>query len=434
MSFSSILLAILALSAIMIAHELGHFIAAKCGKIKVNEFSLFFGKMLFKIKRGDTVYGIRAIPFGASVRMEGEDEDSGDSRSFHSKPAYIKLFVILSGPLMNYILALLLAVILFGMNGYATSVIDSLIPGGAAHEAGIREGDRIVRYNSKSVLAPADIDLYAYAAKNEVIPIEVRRGNDTLTFDISPRRHRYILNFFPYQDENKTNVVERVVLGGPADLAGIMKDDEIIFINNTPVTDIVSLRAALQSNGPAPADIVILRNGEEIALSATPNEEVEHETAAMGISAYAYERGSFFDWVKQSFIYTISVSKSVVLSFTWLITGQVSLGELMGPVGVVSTIGEFVEQSVGIRIKIINLLSLMSMISINLGLFNMFPFPALDGFRSFFVILEGLRRKPILTKDKEAIINFAGFMLLIGILILVTFNDIARIFSNAFGS
>jgi len=421
----SILIAVIALSLLIIIHELGHFIVAKLSDIKVLEFSLFMGPKLFSVKRGETEYSLRAIPLGGFVKMEGEEEASDDERAFNKKPILTRAAVIAAGPIMNLIAALITIFIILSFSGYYVPRVQGVKQGSPAYSAGIRDGDLILTYGGKRVFHPSDVFLFSYGSKGAPVDVKVLRDGKTETFRLEPEiipENRYILGFVPKADYGPgSNVVADI---GREQEGPFKAGDEIIMLNDTRVSEGREIREYLKSNGGKPVKVTVIRDGKETEFDITPQVARGEEQYGLGIG-YASERGGFFSIVKNSVYYALSIARNVYYSITWLITGRISISQLSGPVGIVTTIGDVVEQSPTFVDKIQGLLSLMAFIGINLGMVNLIPIPALDGSKLLLLAIEGIRRKAI-PPEKEAFISLVGFVLLIMLMIFTTYNDILR--------
>jgi len=426
----TILIAIIALSFLIIVHEFGHFIAAKLSGIKVEEFSLFMGPKLFSIQLGETMYSIRLIPIGGYVRMEGEEEYSENDRAFNKKPIPFRMAVIIAGPLMNLIVAVLLVTIIFSASGFSTTEISSISTDSPAYSEGIREGDRIIRYNGKRVYHPSDYVLFSYVQSNDPVELEIKRGDETFSVTVTPKvmpaKSSYILGFTPKESDGaESNVVASVVSGTDAEKSGLKAGDRIIGLNDTVISSRQDIAKFMETNKGAPVQVTVERGGQKVTLEITPVLQTTPETRTLGINGFKASRGGLLENIKQSVIYNYSTARSVYYSILFLVQGKVSATELMGPVGIVTTIGDTVQMSPTFMDKLLNLFAISSMISVNLGIMNLIPFPALDGSKLVILIIEAIRRKA-LPPEKEAMISMVGLVLLLLLMIFATSNDIAR--------
>ncbi len=419
-----ILLAILALSFLIIIHELGHFLVAKAFNVKVNEFSLFMGPKIFSFVSGETTYSLRLIPLGGYVKMEGEEESSDDDRAFNKKPIGVRAAIIAAGPIMNIIIAVVFAFIIMAYSGFYTNQVKTVLPGSAGEKAGIQVGDVLEKYNGKTIYQVNDLDIFAYPLTNESIDLQVRRNGESKTISFKPdRMSGYKLGFSPKDD---TNEVVNVSSKSPAMKAGVKEGDRIVKLNGTPVDSRQDISNTLDKIKLNNVTITVNRDGKEIDLTpVVPMEGKNPEYYAIGVD-FNHTKSGIFTTLGQSVKYNISIARSIYYSIGWLFTGTVPASDLMGPVGITTTIKDVVQQGPSVMDKLLNLLSFTAMISLNLGLVNLIPFPALDGSKLVLLLIEGIRKKP-LSPEREALISMIGFVFLIMLMIYATFNDILRI-------
>ncbi len=222
-----------------------------------------------------------------------------------------------------------------------------------------------------------------------------------------------------------TNVVQDVVPDSPAEASGILAGDEIVKLNHTKVHTFDDVRYFMYRNGGEEVTVTVERDGERKELSLTP--KFAEGAYQLGVYSAYVEHPSFFQGISLGFYDTLFTVKAVYLSLWDLITGNVGMNEVSGPIGIVSTISD-VSAGLPWWAGLLNILSLMAMITVNLGVFNILPFPALDGGRAVFALLEMVRRKPI-KPEHEGYVHAIGFMLLIALMIFVTWSDITKLFS-----
>lgn len=426
----SVFLAIVALSFLIIIHELGHFLVAKAFKVKVNEFSLFMGPKLFSFQKGETTYSLRLIPLGGYVKMEGEEEVSEDDRAFNKKPVGARAAIIAAGPIMNILIALVFAFFIISQSGFYTTQIKTVAPGSVAEKAGIQVGDTLQKYNGKTIYQVNDLEIFAYPLTNESVELQYERDGKTQTVNIAPPRMQgYMLGFTPKDqgiDGVDSNVVADITTGSPAKEAGLKVEDRIIKLNGADIHTRQDIANVLEQIKGSEVKITVIRNGSELELKPiVPMARKNPEYYAIGVD-FERTKGGFVNTLKGSIDYTISTSRSIYYSLGWLFTKTVPVSDLSGPVGITSLFKDVVELSPSFMDKVISLLSLTAMISINLGLVNLIPFPALDGSKLLILLIEKIRKKP-LNPEKEALITMVGFVILIALMIYVTFNDILKL-------
>ncbi len=430
----NLVIAFIAFNFIVLAHELGHFAVAKLSGIKVLEFSLFMGPKIYSFKKGETTYSLRLFPVLAYVKMEGEEEESTDERAFNKKPVGVRAAVIAAGPLMNLLVAVIMLSIVFTMVGFDTTVVSRVDENSPAYIAGIEPGDRIIAYNGKRVYKPVDFYQFLYVLKDKPVEIEIERNNERIVRNyvpqVIPSQERYLFGFTVVEvtGEN-SNVISEISPGSPAESGGLKPGDRIIRLNETSISSKQEIDAYMKSHQGGPINVTVLRDNSEVVMSVTPVLQTVPEQFYAGL-AFTYTRGDFAETLRQTFLYTYSTVRSVVYSLVWLISGQVAFNQVMGPVGMVATIGEVVEQSrANIRELLVNLLNITGLFSIALGATNLIPFPALDGSKLLLLAVEKVRRKPI-PAEKEALISMIGFVILIALAVIALYNDIMRLVSG----
>lgn len=425
-----ILLAILALSFLIIIHELGHFLVAKAFNVKVNEFSLFMGPKLFSVKKGETLYSIRLIPLGGYVKMEGEEEASEDDRAYNRKPIGVRAAIIAAGPIMNILTALVFAFIIIIQTGFFSTEIKEIVPGSVAETVGLKPGDKIQKYNEKTIYNVNDLEIFAYPLTDESIKLQFEREGKQKTVEFTPDRQNFILGFTPLNSEFEgvdSNVVKDVSKDSPASKAGLKAGDRIVKLNEQPINTRKDIKSILSSSEDKEVKITVIRDGNTQELTPViPLKSKNPEYYAMGIKDFVHQKGGIGSTIKESVKYNVFLARSIYYSLGWLFTGTVPASELMGPVGITTTISNEVQVSQSAEETVLRLLSITTMISINLGLVNLIPFPALDGSKLVLLLIEGIRKKP-LNPEKEALITMVGMVLLIMLMLYATFNDILRL-------
>ncbi|MEE1009416.1 MAG: RIP metalloprotease RseP [Agathobacter sp.] len=183
----SIIIAIILFSIIVIFHELGHFLLAKANGIKVNEFSLGLGPTIFGFTKGETTYSLKLLPFGGACMMEGEDENSTDERAFSQQSVWARISVVFAGPFFNFIMAFVFAFIIIACVGYDEPVVSGVIPGYAAEEAGMQEGDEIVKINNYNVHFFKEVSLYSAFHAGEDVTITYKRDGEKFETVLKPK-------------------------------------------------------------------------------------------------------------------------------------------------------------------------------------------------------------------------------------------------------
>ena len=422
------LLAILVLSIIIIIHEFGHFVVAKASGVKVVEFSLGMGPRLLKFTRKGTMYSIKAFLFGGSCQMLGENSEEDCEGSFNSVSVWKRIAIVAAGPLFNFLLAFFCAVFFIGKVGYDPVVINSVKENSAAYEAGLQSGDKIVRINGKKMTFFGDYTLYMYRNEGTTLNITYIRDGKTYNTTLVPKHITGEVYQLGVTINEKVEIVD-IVSGGSAEKSELKSGDIILCVNGMDITGQDDIFPAVQSSEGKEMSVVVNRQGEEIAVKITPDlvtqdyyeygysfADVRVKCSPAGTIKYAFKNVGY--WIK-----------AVFKSLGWLVTGNFKLDDLAGPVGIVTAIGETVEESRpdGSLYILINILNWCIMINANLGVMNLLPIPAVDGGRLVFLFIEAVRKKPV-PREKEGMVHFVGIVLLMILMVVVLFNDIARLF------
>ncbi|MBQ4425391.1 MAG: RIP metalloprotease RseP [Lachnospiraceae bacterium] len=433
----SIVLAIIVFSVLVLFHEFGHFIMAKAVGIGVTEFSLGMGPRIFSFGKGETKYSLKAIPFGGSCAMVGEDEENPAENAFGNKSVWARFLVVAAGPLFNILLAFIIALFLVGFGGINRPVIYNVLSGSSAEKAGIKAwDDTLVSINGKKIKLGRGLMVYEMLHPLDGSPVEVVYSDKagelhTVTLDTKVSGYRIGIS---YMANDEPAALSEVSEGSPAEEAGLKAGDIILSINGSAFASGKEMQEWLSAHpldGTA-LNIRARRGSEEFDTVLTP---VSFDSADLGFSAYyVYDdwSGNIGELLKYSFYEVGYWLSYTYMTLKMLFGGQVGLRDLSGPVGIVSTIGTVVESGMetgGIKEAILNLLTMMTLLSVNLGVMNLLPIPALDGGRLIFIIYEMIFRKPVPQKY-EAMVHLTGFILLMLLMVLILFSDVLRLFGR----
>ena len=426
-----IILAILLFSFIVFFHELGHFLLAKKNGIDVDEFAIGMGPAIYSKEYKGTRYAVRILPIGGFCAM-GEDEEANDSpNNFNNKSVWARISVIAAGPVFNFILAFVLAVIIVGFVGYDPSEVVEVEKGSPVAEAGLEKGDVITEYDGYHVDLAKDLYVYMYLnnlEEGDTVTMKVKRDGETRTITYTPDVSvRYLLGF--NRSDASSMTVESLIDGMPLQEAGLQAGDTITAINGTEIADGEAYDAYLEEHplSDEPVEITYERDGLDYTATITPR---EYRTPQLGFSYnLGYTKTSGLQVLKYGALEIKYMVRTTLLSLKELVTGQLGFQNLSGPVGVVDAIGTTYEQSKseGTLMLWMNMLNMAVLLSANLGVMNLLPLPALDGGRLVFLIIEAIRRKPV-NREIEGRIHFAGLMLLMALMVVVMYNDILKIF------
>lgn len=424
-----ILIALLVFSVIVLFHELGHFLLAKRNGIAVTEFSLGMGPRLLSTEKGGTRYSLKLFPIGGSCMMVGEDEDDDSEGSFNNASVWARISVVAAGPIFNFILAFVFAMIITSVVGYDPARVLQVTEGSPAAQAGLKEGDIIKEFQGRHISIGRDLDSYMtlHGLKDEEISLTYERDGKKHDIQFQANSEsRYMLGF-TYLSEGIPEITQ-VMLNSAMAKAGVMPGDIIREINGTAVADSQELQAYLQEHPLDGTEITlgIERDGKVETISAIP-QMTKHVDSGFIYNIYR-EKTNFLGVMKYSAVEVRYWVSTTVESLMMLIKGQFSVNDLSGPVGIIDVIGDSYEEakSEGAMMVWMQMLYWAILLSANLGVMNLLPIPALDGGRLVFLLIESVRKKR-LNPNVEGMIHFVGFVLLMMLMVFVMFNDFRRL-------
>ena len=425
-----IVLFVVALLVAMCLHELGHFIAAKRAGVKVEEFGIGIPPRFFGIKRGETTYSLNAIPIGAFVRAVGED-DPTVPRSLAGKGPWTRLGIYATGPLVNIFLAFVLLSVFLGLPVSFISgdglMVHSVAANSSAKQAGIESGDIILEVEGQPVRRWGDVQNIVNSVDEgaDVTLLLLRNGQNVTTslkpkFD--PELQRRIIGVLLCW-----NLVSGVQEGSPAYEADIRAGDTILSINGQGVYNDESMSGALGSVAEGEKiSIVLLRDGNVTASSLI---NVGYETLP-GLDMRWVE-GTHIDQERLPVWSAVYSGARYIIYMPVLIIEAIPLMiespdlALIGPIGAGQLTVEVVRSS-----GFSNLLFMAAVISLGLGIFNLFPIPPLDGGGMLVALIEGFRHGKRLSTRTVRLAHYIGTGLLIAVMVLVTFSDVYRLISG----
>jgi regulator of sigma E protease len=428
-----IILFLVTLFVAIYLHELGHFIASKRAGVKVEEFGIGIPPRIFGIKRGETIYSLNAIPIGAFVRAAGEN-DPTVPRSLAGKGPWPRFGIYAAGPLVNIFLAFVLFSAFLALpasfitgNGL---LVHSVAVNSSAQEAGIEPGDIIFEVGGQSVHRWADMqDIVNSAEEGAEVTVLLLRNGQQIRTAVKPKfdselQRRLIGVVLCW------NMVSQVEEGSPAYLTGIRAGDTILSINGQAVYDGESMSGALLS---------VQQGGEIKLVSLSSGETQETKEIFLMHDGSATLPGVELQWVDGARIEQerLPVWKAVYSGARYIIYMPVLIVEaiptiisrpdlaLVGPIGAGQLTVEVVRSS-----GFSNILFMGGIISLGLGIFNLFPIPPLDGGGMLVALIEGFRRGKRLSPQKVRLAQYIGTAFLITLMVLVMFSDVYRLISG----
>jgi len=430
---TTILAFLFVLGVLIFVHELGHFLAARRLGIRVLTFSLGFGPKLLTIKRGDTDYCISAVPLGGYVKMAGEnpeDQRTGAPDEFLSKTKWERFQVLIMGPAMNIILAVVVLAIVLAQGAEipvyqdGPAVVGAVVDGSSAAAVGMQRGDRIVSVSGKPIATWDDLDLAIGTRPNRDVPLTFVRDGAVHSVTVRPKaKGRFEIGDVGLLPDSAP-IVKALLepkTDYPASTAGLKPGDAIIAVNGQRVVVPQQLTEVVTKNADHELALTIRRGGQELPIRLTP---VKRQGRTL-IGIVPGELTKSFqptpvEAVKLSVQKNVENSGLIFRMLGGLFTGETSVRQLQGPVGIAQLSGESAQAGW------VALLSLMAMISLNLGILNLMPVPILDGGHIVIMALEGIARRDFSVQVKEKML-LAGFVVLMMLMVTVIYNDLTRI-------
>lgn len=344
----SIIIFFIIFGVLVTSHEFGHFIIAKTGGIRVNEFFVGMGPTIWKKQKGETLYSIKLLPIGGACVFDGmdpvaEEKEGLDEHAFLNAPVWRRIATLFAGPFANFIIAYVLAVILVSFSTWNFPVINNMTEESAAAEAGMQVGDKFISVDGEKVYMAGEVTLISQFAQG------------------------------------------------------------------------------------SPMEIVYERDGERHTTTLVPKFSDEDNRYYMGIYLGDYQNIKGASALKYAWYEVRYYFKATYRSLALLFRGKLTADDVSGPVGMVKMVDETYEEVApyGVSAVILTMLSLTVLLSVNLGIMNLLPFPALDGGRLVFQFIEVIFGKPV-PAEKEGLVHMVGMIALLGLMIFVLFNDITK--------
>ncbi|MHB8606809.1 MAG: RIP metalloprotease RseP [Candidatus Acidiferrales bacterium] len=434
----------LVLGVMVLVHEWGHFIVARLCGVRVDVFSIGFGPRLFGWKKGPTDYRVSALPLGGYVRMAGQDLSEVDAGTkpptgapdeLMSKSRWKRALISFAGPAVNLIFPIFLLTGLFAIVGMPYSAylnapvrVTELPPHSGAASDPLKVGDTVLSING--VATPSwEQALLALkqAGPSGMVRMEVVDAGTRRTIEVpakSASDTSQILGYAPIRP-----VIDQVAPGTPADRAGIREGDVITAVNGNKIEYWEQFMQATQSSNGQPMTLDVNRKGKSVQLVVTPkkgaadNGENVYQIGVARRDEIAYKHVSFSESVHFAGAETLDNIARTVDVVGKLFSGRVSIKQLQGPVGISHMAGQAVRRGP------LDVISLMVLISINLGILNLLPIPILDGGNILLLAIEGIMRRDLSLSFKERFVQ-VGLVFLLVIFAIVMYNDILRRISS----
>ncbi len=459
-----ILLALLIFGLLIFIHELGHFIVARLCGVKILEFAIGMGPKILSwtSKKTGTAYAIRLFPIGGFVNMLGENGmeavqgDNGMTEATTAEPitfindlsdqnapakessaepipepdpalakqAYCnqnvwkRILISLAGPAMNILLGFLMMLVILLISGHE-ALLSNKIGGffivyeNEAEEQGFKTDDYLLAIDGERVWSYTDLDATLKEHDGKTVDVIVLRLAED---GINSEQVKLTVKIRPDLLKSFTPSL--------SDGSGLEKEDTVIKVNSTHVHTYNELAYEVMNQGYKPMTMTVIRNGEEMVIENVIVPTQEESGAVLGTVDFIpyiepnYDIGTV---LKHTWFRSISTVKTVFDSLFGLFSGRYGVETVSGPVGITKVVGEAAQYG------LTTVLNIVVVISINLGVMNLLPIPALDGFHILLYLIEVVRGKPV-KKETEGIINFIGLIALLTLTVIIAFKDIFTLF------
>ena len=433
---TTILSFIAVLGVLIFIHELGHFLAARHVGVKVEAFSIGFPPTAWGKQVGDTEYRLSWVPIGGYVKLFGQnvdDENPDDPTNYAAKSIFQRLYILAAGPAMNLLFALIFMplVFLIGMDMPAylnePPLIQNVQQGSYAQEIGIRANDEILAVNGTYVKTWGELHSeLAKVSTEETLTMEVDRSGSLVVMEGSGTKFQNAgpMGLSPFL----APVVGEFTEQSPAMKAGIQAGDKVTRVNGQPILDWSEISPAVQQfmqdsvnnleTATKTLTVELERNGDIQFVEVAPYLEPKSQRWLLGMSMLKVSRSfSFSESVSLGTSRLWFLTKATLGFLGQIFQGEGSMDDLGGPVKIGMVIGD------AARSGIAELFFLMSFISLQLGIFNLLPIPALDGGHIFMLLIEKFKGSPLSVSMREKT-QMVGFSLLVSLMVFVTWNDL----------
>lgn len=445
-----IVIAVLLFELIIFAHEFGHFITAKLSGVKVEEFALGMGPKIFGFKKGETQYTLRAFPIGGYCAMLGEDEESPEPRAFNNAKIWKRMIIIIAGAVMNILLGI---VMMFAFtvqaSNFSSTTVASFQPNSYSANCGLKAGDTIKNINGYSVWNSRDMQFGLATLPCKKVDEQSLNVYKQDCTNSATEVYAKLVKEKKTSESKQDNLYQQLTDGcSKINMADSKKDakqylDETcaqlyrsMGVSSYNLPQITEKKERQRYTG----NVTVMRNGKETELENiqfftyyASDEDKKNDKKSIAFDFYVEPiEKNVGTVISQTLSQTASMAKMVWTSLVWLVQGKFSFADLSGPVGIASAVTQVASQGLQTSFgdAVNNILYVMILITVNLGIVNMLPFPALDGGRFFLLIIEAIFRKPI-PRKAEKVINGVGFAILMIFMVVVSVKDVWQlIFKN----
>src|SRR5215216_727413 len=429
------------LGSAVVLHEFGHFIVAKLFKIRVETFSFGFGPRLFGKKWGHTDYRVSAIPLGGYVKLGGDESnaplegagaaDIPPEEMYNLRPRWQRVLVALAGPVMNILTALAIpftAAFIYGVPATPSPVVYYVQPGGAAEQAGLKAGDRIVSFNGNNNPSWDVITGDALLSPGRPLPVVINRNGSQVALTLTPTTKTEngeaagYLDFIPDYGGLPV-VVGDVTPGSPAQDAGLKEGDRFVTIGGESIKSSEQVTQYIRGHNAQRIPITVQRNGQNVNLT-TDERRMDGKLGVIVTEQYPLHAANVLSAARYAYNQNLQILRLTGKALGQVFTGERALGKtLSGPIGIYQATRKSVE-----KLGWDGVFGMLGFLSLNLGIFNLLPIPVLDGVAIFLLIIEGLLALiglSISTAVRDRI-QQVGFVMVLLLMVFVITNDVLK--------
>ena len=420
---------LIVIGILVFVHELGHFIMAKRAGVRVEKFSLGMGPKVGGYKKGDTEYVISALPLGGYVKMAGENPDeekTGAQDEFQAKTVWQRAKIAAAGSLTNIALAFIVMpfVFMIGVPAEGPARVGFVEKGSPAERSGFKEGDVLEKINGRSIDGwTKALSLIAVNPESDV-QVRIDRDGEKMSFVLRPEVATEFKIGSSGLVPDMLVEIGAITSGFPADKAGIRLHDKILAVDGKTIYHWNQFARSVRESSGKPMKFAIERDNRRTSVTVSAIES--SGTYVIGVQPFqnlVITKHGFFESLSLGFHKTIEVIDLTFITLKKLMTFSLSIKTLGGPVMIAQMSGQAAE------IGLSAFLGLLAMVSVSLGILNLLPIPVLDGGLLVFLGIEAVRKKPLSEKTMQIAQN-VGAVLLIGLIVVVSYNDVMRVFFN----
>jgi regulator of sigma E protease len=432
----SVIAVVVVLGFMILIHEFGHYAVAKWMGVRVEVFSIGFGKRLFGFTRGETDYRVAAIPLGGYVKMSGEnpmDRRTDDPREFLNHPRWHRFLIAIAGPTMNILLAIVLLTVVYMVHyEYPVyldkpAVIEGVRKDSPAAQAGIQPGDRIVEIGGIHDPTWEQVQPREWMDPNQPLTVMIQRGSEVFQKTVVPKPVASLgigsAGWFPKEPV----VIGQLDPGLPAAKAGLKENDKVVAMDGKPIPSIETFIDSLQETKDQPVDLTVERGSQTLNFTLRPvltsTEDPHEQRYRLGFVNKGVTTVTTLPFpaaLQLSLQQNKKYSALILELAKKLVEHKISMKVISGPIGIAQDAGYAAEQKGWTP-----LMELTAGISLNLGIFNLLPIPILDGGVILFLLIEGIMRRDISMSVKERVYQ-AAFVFLVLFAVMVIYNDLMK--------